>query len=166
MSSNKQVRGLLELFGDDRDTDSDPSESALADIVLGLGFGATEQARRWALIGRALEAKLQNRRPAHRPKQDPMTHKDAIRAFSAWQMYQGLRRLVGNPKAHISNRELIRAIRFVEDKTGVPARERIFPTGGNFDASVCKGKEILGIDDDWNSQVCEEVQRTLSKTTA
>ncbi len=159
------MRGLLELSDDDSDTDNDPSESALADIVLGLGWGATEQAKQWALIGRALEASLQNRRPAHRPKQDPITHKDAIRAFSAWQMCQGLRRLVGNPKAHISNRELIRAIRLVEDATAVPAREKIFPNGGNFEASVSRGKEILGIDDDWNSQLCEEVQRTFPKTT-
>jgi hypothetical protein len=165
MSRNKQARGLLDVFGDDSNTDSDLPESAVADLVLGLGLGATEQARQWALIGRALEAKLQNRRPAHRPKQDPVTHKDALRAFAVWQMYQNLRNLVGDPKAHITMRELIRVIRLVEDATAVPKRERMFPTGGNFEASVSRGKDILGIDGYWNSEFCEEVQRTFPKTT-
>lgn len=161
MKEDENLRGLLHIEG----SETDPPERALTDVALGLGWGATDQGRRWASIGFALEQERKLRRPAHRPKQDPMTHKDAIRAFAAWQMCWNLRRVLGNPKANISNRELIRIIRLVEKALAITASEKMFPERGNIDASLSKGRKILGIDDDWNSKVCEEVQRTLSKTT-
>jgi hypothetical protein len=161
MKENEKVRGLLDIAG----SDACLSEQALTDLMLGLGWGATDQARRWALIGFALEEKMKLRRPAHRPKQDPITHKDAIRAFAAWQMCWKLRGIVGNPKARISSRELTRIIQIVENALGLNTTEKLFPKRGNLDASLSSGKKILEIDDDWNSKVCEEVQRTLSKTT-
>jgi hypothetical protein len=161
MNEDKKLLGLLHIEG----SDTDPPEHFLTDLALGLGWGATDQARQWALIGFALEQARNLRRPAHRPKQDPITHKDAIRAFAAWQMCWNLRRIVNDPKAHISNRELIRTIQFVETNLGLSTDQKIFPERGNIDASLSRGKKILGIDDDWNSQVCEEVQRTFPKTT-
>jgi hypothetical protein len=161
MKKDENLRGLLDIEG----SDTDPLEHFLTDLTLGLGWGATDQARRWALIGFALEQERNLRRPPHRPKQDPITHKDAIRAFAAWQMCWNLRRILNDPKAHISNRELIRVIRHIEEMLAIPRPERLFPERANIDASLSKGKKILGIDDDWNSQVCEEVQRTLSNTT-
>jgi hypothetical protein len=161
MKGNEHAQRPLHIEG----SDSDVPEQALIDLALGLGWGASDQARRWALIGQAYEAQMKLRRPAHRPKQDPLTHTDAIRAFAAWQMCWNLRRRVGNPKAHISNRELIRAIQFVEITMSLDAVERLFPERENPDASLSRGKKILGVDKDWNSKVCEEVQRSFTKTT-
>lgn len=161
MKQNDHAQTPLHVEGND----SDVPEQVLTDLALGLGWGATDQARRWALIGQAYEAQMKLRRPAHRPKQDPLTHKDAIRAFAAWEMCWNLRKMVGNPKAHIANRELIRTIQFVEKKMSVAAGEKLFPERGNPDASLSRGKKILEIDDDWNSKVCDEVQRSFTKTT-
>ena len=162
MKGNEHALGPLHVEGND----SDMPEQVLTDLALGLGWGATDQGRRWALIGQAYEEQMKLRRPAHRPNQDPLTHKDAIRAFAAWQMCWNLRRIVGNPKAHISNRELMRAIQFVENKMSLDASEKIFPDRGNPDASLSRGKKILEIDGDWNSKVCDEVQRSFTKTTS
>jgi hypothetical protein len=162
MNKGEKMRGLFLIEGSNTDT----SEQAVTDLALGLGWGATDQARRWALIGLAMEERIMLRRPAHRPKQDPLTHKDAIRAFAAWQMCWTIRTVLGNPKANISNRELIRIIRLVENALGIPTSEKTFPEHGNIDASLSRGRKILEMDNDWNSEVCEEVQRSFPKTTA
>jgi len=165
MTSKKQVRGLLDVIeAEAQGEEWELAEQALGD-ALGLGLDTTEQAKRWALIGRVYETQRKLRRPAHRPKQDPLTHKDANRAFGAWQMYWNLRRIFNNPKARITNRELIRIIQVVEQAKSLNAGERLFPEHGNSDASLSRGKKILGIDDDWNSKVCEELQQSFTKTT-
>lgn len=161
MNEGKKLRGLLHIEG----SDTDAPEHALTDLALGLGLGATDRARQWALVGFALEQERKLRRPAHRPKQDPITHTDAIRAFGAWQMCWNLRRILGKPNAHIKNRELVRIIRLVEEALAIPQLEQLFPERGDIDASLSRGKKILGIDDDWNSEVCEEVERAFPKTT-
>lgn len=166
MTAKKPVRGLLDFAeAEEQGEGWEFTEQALDELGLALSLGATEQARRWALIGQVYEAQMKLRRPAHRPKQDPLTHKDAIRAFAAWEMCWALRRIVGNPKAHIANRELICAIQFAEKAKSIDAGERLFPDAGNHDASLSRGKKILGIDEDWTCKVCEEVQRTFPKTT-
>jgi hypothetical protein len=162
MNEGKKLRGLLHIEG----IDPDPPEHVLTDLAIGLGLGATEQARRWAWMGFALEQEGKLRRPAHRPKQDPKTRKDAIRAFGAWQMCWNLRRILGNPNANIKSRELVRIIRRVEEALAIPTLERLFPERADIDASLSRGKKILGIDDDWNSKVCEELHRTFPKTTS
>ena len=73
MTSKKQVRGLLDVVeAEAQGEEWELAEQTLGD-ALGLGLGATEQARRWALIGMEHEAKMQSRRPAHRPKTENIT---------------------------------------------------------------------------------------------
>ena len=161
MNGDAEVPRLWLLADDDKDV----PERFLTDLALGLGWGATDQARSWALMGKALEAEMLRRRPAHRPKSDPLTHKDTLRAFAAWEMCWNLRRILGDPKAQISNRELIRVIQLVEKALCIDRDEKLFAEGGNFDASLSRGRDILGIVADWHCQVCEELQRTFPKTT-
>lgn len=161
MKRDEEVPRLWLLANDGDDV----PEQFLTDLALGLGWGATDQARRWASMGKALEAEMLRRRPAHRPKQDPLTHKDALRAFAAWEMCWNLRRILGDPKAHFSNRELVRVIQLVEKALDIANDERLFPDHGNFDAALSRGRDILGIVDDWHCPVCEELQRTFPKTT-
>tara|TARA_B110000977_G_C10846863_1_gene404243 strand:+ start:48 stop:548 length:501 start_codon:yes stop_codon:yes gene_type:complete len=165
MTSKKQVRGLLDVVeAEAQGEEWELAEQTLGD-ALGLGLGATEQARRWALIGMEHEAKMQSRRPAHRPKKENITKIDSIRAFAAWHMCWRLRGLANKPNARITNRELIRVIQVVEQAEGLDAGERLFPERGNSDASLSRGKKILGIDANWNSKVCEELQQSFTKTT-
>ena len=165
MTIKKQIRGLLDVVeAEAKGQEWELAEQTLGD-ALGFGLGATEQARRWALIGMEHEAKMQSRRPAHRPKKENITKIDSIRAFAAWQMCWHLRGLANKPNAHITNRELIRIIQFVEKTKSLDAGERLFPEHGNSDASLSRGKKLLGIDDDWNSKVCEELQQSFTKTT-
>ncbi len=165
MTSKRQVRGLLDVFeAEAQGEEWELAEQALGN-ALGLGLGAVEQARRWALIGMEHEAKIQARRPAHRPKKENITKIDSIRAFAAWQMCWHLRGLSNKPDAHITNRELIRVIQVIEQTESLDAGERLFPERGNSDASLSRGKKILEIDGDWNSKVCEELQQSFTKTT-
>jgi hypothetical protein len=165
MTSKKQVRGLLDVIeAEAQGEEWELAEQTLGD-ALGLGLGATEQAKRWALIGMEHEAKMQSRRPAHRPKKENITKIDSIRAFAAWHMFWHLRGLANKPNAHITNRELIRVIQIVEQTKSLDAGERLFPERGNSDASLSRGKKILEIDDNWNSKVCEELQQSFTKTT-
>ena len=165
MTSKRQVRGLLEVVeAEAKGEEWELAAQTLGD-ALGLGLGATEQAKRWALIGIEHEAKMQLRRPAHRPKKESITKIDSIRAFAAWQMCWHLRGLANKPNARITNRELIRVIQIVEQEKSLGAGERLFPEHGNSEASLSRGKKILEIDGDWNSKVCEELNQSFTKTT-
>ena len=95
MTDEGKARGLLdealvELTGESREP-RDPSP----DFVPGMGLGATRQATRWAWLGMQQEVregvKRALKRPAHRPRKDPIETKDSIRAFAAWQMCRNLR---------------------------------------------------------------------------
>jgi hypothetical protein len=160
------------VTGGGADDPGDYLAQAVADAALGLGLGATGQARRWALIGKAVEEReqeqarreleqAQSRRPAHRPKVDPLLHLDALRAYAAWDMCQNLRRLTGKPSGRVASRELIRVLQLIEKELGVPLSEQMFPTRKNLEASVSRGKVILQIDADWDSEFCEKLSQAF-----
>ena len=165
MTSKRHVRGRLEVVeAEAKGEEGGLAAQTLVD-ALGLGLGATEQAKRWALIGMEHEAKMQLRRPANRPKKESITKIDSIRAFAAWRMCWHLRGLANKPNARITNRELIRVIQVVEQEKSLGAGERLFPEHGNPEASLSRGKKILEIDGDWNSKVCEKLNQSFTKTT-
>ncbi|MEL7281063.1 MAG: hypothetical protein AAFY35_16570 [Pseudomonadota bacterium] len=133
--------------------------------VHGLGLGVSPDAHRLAFLGlfyvAVMEAKKIQARPLGRPEKDPLLSKDAIRAFALWRMRNGFpARLNGK----ISNREMIRLYRIVEESMDLPTEERLFPAG-NLESSVSRGKGILNISDDWQSVVCEKIDADLPQTT-
>ena len=137
--------------------------SALDILVnsIGLGFGASTEAKRLALLGyyqeqiAILDRELEKHKPKRgRPSKDPLYSKDAMRAFMLWELSHNF---VGvDKRVTISNRSLIDlAIQF-ENILNIPNNERVFPNG-NWEQSVSRGKKILEIDNNWQSKVCDKL---------
>ena len=170
MTERKKVRGPMGIIEAQINGEEWEIESPSPDYVPGMGMGATKQATRWAWIG--MQAEISNaiaeksKRPAHRPKKDPLETMDAVRAFAAWRMCKNLRRILGKPDAKITTRELICLIQLVENEMGVDRRQQFFNRDDTTnEQSVSRGKNHLEIDADWNSKVCEELQAAFSQTT-
>ena len=166
----RTVQGLLDLVV--ASANGEPWEPALSiyDFVPGMGVGASEQAIRWAWVGRLIEMERaiekSLKRPAHRPRKQSYEKKDAWRAYLAWNMCWNVRRALGAPDGKISNRELIRCIRDVENKLQIPNDKRAFTsTDATCEQSLSRGKKLLEIDNNWNSEVCEKVSATFNQTT-
>lgn len=171
MNEKRQVRGLLDMLDAEREGQLWEWEALAPGVVPGMGLGASSQATRWAWLGMQMEAEaaIQNtlKRPAHRPAKDPLLSKDAVRAFAVWRMCHGLRHdILNKPNAHISTRELVALIRQVENALNVPKTHQLFSKPDQtVESSITRGKQILEIDDAWNSQFCDKLEASLTQTT-
>ena len=166
----RTVQGLLDLVV--ASANGEPWELApsIHEFVPGMGVGASEQAIRWAWVGQLIEMdqaiEKSLKRPAHRPRKQSYEKKDAWRAYLAWNMCWNVRRALGAADGKISNRELIRCIRDVERKLQIPNDKRAFTsTDATCEQSLSRGKKLLKIDNNWNSEFCEKLSVTFNQTT-
>jgi hypothetical protein len=142
-----------------------PDENYSADYIPGMGFGASKQATRWAWIGYQVEIALAAKRPAHRPRKHPFETKDFHRAFIAWGVLRVLRDTEG-PDAKMSTREIVLLSKRAERKRDQPRNKRIWDSDQNsLEQSVARGKALLEIDANWQSEVCEKLWLRYLQTT-
>lgn len=163
----RKVNGLLDAVVSESAGEEWEVAEHSPEFVPGMGLGATKQAIRWAYLGMLQEdraiLKRVFKKPLGRPKKHPYQGKDAIRAFAAWRMCGGLRDVLDKPNGIITNRELIRVISLLEDRLGVPRRERLFTAyESTNEQSLSRGKKTLEIDDNWNSKVCDKLLQEFS----
>lgn len=134
------------------------------DSIPGIGLGATPQVMKWARLGRMYEKQMRLAKPdiVGRPTVGEF-NKDASRAFGMWQIAQMLKKL---GYKRISNRALIRFLAKFEEHYRVPMRSRKFPqkSGGSYEQSISRGKRALGIDKDWYSERCNEINTKVRES--
>lgn len=133
-------------------------EQLSVDYVPGMGLGATKQATRWAYIGYCMEMeqfiKSVLTKKRGRPPKSELASIDARRAFLLWKM---VNQTFSDSRLNCTVDTLINMVIAVEEHLKLPMRERAFPPGGSYASSISRGKKILEIDANWNSQVCEKI---------
>ncbi|WP_425084027.1 hypothetical protein [Ruegeria profundi] len=156
--SERKMRGILDTGQSDHDNFEQQWEEPSENYVPGMGTGATRQAIRWAYIGYCVEREhfiqcaLTN--PKGRPAKDPLASKDAYRAFLLWKM---VNQTIGGTKLNCSIGTLVSMAIAVEERLNLPMQARAFPPSGSYASSISRGKKILEIDSDWNSEICEKI---------
>lgn len=152
-----KVKGLLDVAA----AEANGSYWQLDTESIGLGFGTTEHAKRWAELGQSVETYLRILKHARRgpgqPSKAPTQTNDAKRALLIYLTLERVREVKGIKR---------------EAKLEMPLRkliyltENTFPTHGLFNkpkaqnkmlASVKRGREILGIDDHWRGPLTDEL---------
>lgn len=156
MREKRKVRGILGIIEaelDGLEWELEPS------TVPGLGLGATEDARRWAEIGRNIEALAPLsyeepkavKRGRGQPKKSPLATNDSLRAFVLYVAARRIRAARGmsqNEPLEISLPRLIdEAVKMFPDDLTF---RRSLATNKLYQ-SVKRGRTVQGIDEAWRS---------------
>jgi hypothetical protein len=152
----KKGRGLLDFAS--RDDGEWEYEEISPDYVPGLGFGATEQVRRWAYIGYQIEIGSQLKAlTAHFRKPVGGQAKEValqINQMRAAHMWLELRDMPKSFRTESTNRKLISWMSSREHRDA-EARKRWLPNS-NLERSLSMGRTFWGIQDDWSCPTLEE----------
>ena len=161
MNQKRTVNGLLDYMEAMNNEEEWEFETPSADFVPGIGFGATEQATRWAWIGRRTElmsgVEIHPKRPVGQPKKRAEFTNDTKRAFLLYSTVERIRSLNSIERQSKIKLPLLELISLTQ---------RLFPTNGLFDkpthenkmyASVKRGRKTLGIDEFWRGPEIESL---------
>ena len=127
-----------------------------------MGIGATPDAIRWATIGYLNELLRDyekiNAAPVGRPTSEFMDKVPQRRAFMLWALVN--RDPISPNLRRASTRELINVMLLLRNFG--PDITKYFPnTTDNLEPSISRGRSILCIGPQWQSQVCEKIYREL-----
>ena len=163
MNAKRVVRGLFGALEAEASGQEWSLEGPSENYIPGLGWGASEDVRRWAMKGYLVErsAEIENlqKRNRGRPAKGEFENVDCVRAFQCWK----ISKLYNAP-----NLSILKAIDLVlrmEKNLNIPDSDRTFPpqiyAKGTLESSVKKGRRQLGIGKGWKSTFCDEVDWAL-----
>jgi hypothetical protein len=163
-SSVNHMTDHIRTFGLLQPATNPPTEahSGHSICIPGMGIGATPDAIRWATIGYLNELLRDyekiNAAPVGRPTSEFMDKVPQRRAFMLWALVNKYQ--IGHNLRYASNRELIDVMLLLRNFG--PCIAKYFPnTTDNLEPSISRGRSILCIGPQWQSQVCEKVYTEL-----
>ena len=162
MTERRTVRGLFDFI--EAQADGVEMDFSSIEFPPGLGWGASEDARRWALAGYREEHQInpettmsKGGRP--RKQRQSLEEVDEQRAFSLWWFIHGLAVKPRGTARNFSKPVKIKTRHAIELIQNVPDAKALFPIIGEhtLEQSVSRGKKKLGIDRGWLSETCEKL---------
>lgn len=162
MTNKKQVKGLLDYISLKPGEEADFATSS-KDYVFGMGIGATNEVRDLAIIGRIYiniqKLKKLSKNPNGRPKKSILLGIDQKRVFALWFMIKDWSLV---KKSNTSNRELILLAQ--ENEYSITTKKLFIGMIATLEQSVSRGRNKLEVDENWNSEICEQLFENLRNT--
>ena len=128
-----------------------------------MGVGATEEARDLAIIGSIYiniqKLKNLNKNANGRPKKSILLGIDQKRVFALWFMIKDWSQV---KKSNTSNRELILLAQ--ENEYSITTKKLFIGMIATLEQSVSRGRNKLEVDENWNSEICEQLFENLRNT--
>lgn len=165
MTNRPTIRGLLDFRSDEPSSTANPKEETREYVEVDKADLA--ELEKWAALGIAFLKREELRRKLApkkgRPKKHPLASDDVRRALAAWDFINNTRHRLGRPNLMMTNREIIRLLKLLENETKTPSSERLFGADEvSLEGSVSRGRTLLKIDEFWNSDVCAKLMNNLS----
>lgn len=162
MTNKKQVKGLLDYISLKPGEEADFATNS-KDYVFGMGIGATNEVRDLAIIGRIYiniqKLKKLSKNPNGRPKKSILLGIDQKRVFALWFMIKDWSLV---KKSNTSNRELILFAQ--ENEYSITTKKLFIGMIATLEQSVSRGRNKLEVDENWNSEICEQLFENLRNT--
>lgn len=162
MTNKKQVKGLLDYISLKPGEEADFATNS-KDYVFGMGIGATNEVRDLAIIGRIYiniqKLKKLSKNPNGRPKKSILLGIDQKRVFALWFMIKDWSLV---KKSNTSNRELILLAQ--ENEYSITTKKLFIGMIATLEQSVSRGRNKLEVDENWNSEICEQLFENLRNT--
>jgi len=162
MTDKKQVKGLLDYISLKPGEEADFATNS-KDYVFGMGIGATDEVRDLAIIGRIYiniqKLKNLNKNDNGRPKKSILLGIDQKRVFALWFMIKDWSLV---KKSNTSNRELILLAQ--ENEYSITTKKLFIGMIATLEQSVSRGRNKLEVDENWNSEICEQLFENLRNT--
>ena len=162
MTDKKQIKGLLDYISLKPGEESELAPNS-EDYVFGMGVGATKEARDLAIIGSIYiniqKLKKLSKNPNGRPKKSILLGIDQKRVFAIWFMIKDWSLV---KKSNTSNRELILLAQ--ENEYSITTKKLFIGMIATLEQSVSRGRNKLEVDENWNSEICEQLFKNLRNT--
>ena len=162
MTDKKQVKGLLDYISLEPGEEADFATNS-KDYVFGMGIGATDEVRDLAIIGQIYiniqKLKNLNKNDNGRPKKSILLGIDQKRVFALWFMIKDWSQV---KKSMSSNRELILLAQ--ENECSITTKKLFVGMIPTLEQSVSRGRNKLEVDENWNSEICEQLFENLSRS--
>ena len=162
MTDKKQIKGLLDYISLKPGEEAELAPNS-EDYVFGMGVGATKEARDLAIIGSIYiniqKLKKLSKNPNGRPKKSILLGIDQKRVFALWFMIKDWSLV---KKSNTSNRELILFAQ--ENEYSITTKKLFVGMTPTLEQSVSRGRNKLEVDENWNSEICEQLFENLRNT--
>ena len=162
MTDKKQVKGLLDYISLKPGEEAEYAPNS-EDYVYGMGLGTTKEARDLAIIGSIYiniqKLKKLSKNPNGRPKISILLSLDQKRVFALWFMIKDWSQV---KKSNTSNRELILLAQ--ENECSNTTKKLFIGMIATLEQSVSRGRNKLEVDENWNSEICEQLFKNLRNT--
>ena len=162
MTNKKQVKGLLDYISLKPGEDADFATNS-KDYVFGIGIGATDEVHNLAIIGSLYiniqKLKTLNKNDNGRPKKSILLGIDQKRVFALWFMIKDWSQV---KKSNTSNRDLILLAK--ENECSITTKKLFIGMIATLEQSVSRGRNKLEVDENWNSEICEQLFENLRNT--
>ena len=162
MTDKKQIKGLLDYISLKPGEEAELAPNS-EDYVFGMGVGATKEARDLAIIGSIYiniqKLKKLSKNPNGRPKKSIVLGIDQKRVFALWFMIKDWSLV---KKSNTSNRELILFAQ--ENEYSITTKKLFIGMIATLEQSVSRGRNKLEVDENWNSEICEQLFENLRNT--
>ena len=162
MTDKKQIKGLLDYISLKPGEEAELAPNS-EDYVFGMGVGATNEARDLAIIGSIYiniqKLKKLSKNPNGRPKKSILLGIDQKRVFALWFMIKDWSLV---KKSNTSNRELILFAQ--ENEYSITTKKLFIGMIATLEQSVSRGRNKLEVDENWNSEICEQLFENLRNT--
>ena len=162
MTDKKQIKGLLDYISLKPGEEAEYAQNS-GDYVFGMGIGATDEVRDLAIIGRIYiniqKLKNLNKNDNGRPKKSILLGIDQKRVFALWFMIKDWSQV---KKSNTSNRDLILLAK--ENECSITTKKLFIGMIATLEQSVSRGRNKLEVDENWNSEICEQLFENLRNT--
>ena len=162
MTDKKQVKGLLDYISLEPGEEADFATNS-KDYVFGMGIGATDEVRDLAIIGQIYiniqKLKTLNKNDNGRPKKSILLGIDQKRVFALWFMIKDWSQV---KKSNTSNRDLIHLAK--KNESSVITKKLFIGSIPTLEQSMSRGRNKLVVDENWNSEICEQLFENLRNT--
>ena len=162
MTDKKQIKGLLDYISLKPGEEAELAPNS-EDYVFGMGVGATKEARDLAIIGSIYiniqKLKKLSKNPNGRPKKSILLGIDQKRVFALWFMIKDWSLV---KKSNTSNRDLILLAK--GNECSITTKKLFVGMTPTLEQSVSRGRNKLEVDENWNSEICEQLFENLRNT--
>ncbi|MDA8811644.1 hypothetical protein N9Z04_03755 [Amylibacter sp.] len=162
MTDKKQIKGLLDYISLKPGEEAELAPNS-EDYVFGIGIGATDEVHNLAIIGSLYiniqKLKTLNKNDNGRPKKSILLGIDQKRVFALWFMIKDWSQV---KKSNTSNRDLILLAK--ENECSITTKKLFIGMIATLEQSVSRGRNKLEVDENWNSEICEQLFENLRNT--